>query len=104
MANTIVVSQCGVTITFDGSTAWDGATLFPDGILLDSMEYIVVAASNAIKVRIGTATGRVIFNESGSVSLENKIKYFHADNRRKRKLYVVGNEVSASSMLIIEFK
>ena len=59
MANTIAVSQCGVTITFDGSTAWDGATLFPDGILLDSMEYIVVAASNAINNPFVTILFRV---------------------------------------------
>lgn len=104
MANDIKVSQGGITITFDGTTAWDAATLFPDGILLDSLEHVVLSPTSTMQVRAETATGRVLFRNEGSTILENKMKYFNADNRRKRKLYVVGNEVSNGAMLIIEFR
>lgn len=102
MANTVTAGQSGVTVVFDGSTAWDSSTLYPSGIDVDSLEFIPAVATDIISVRDTIDTGRVIFQKTALSSTVSVLKHF--TSKRKLKLYVVGNQVSANSTLIIEKK
>lgn len=105
MANTIVKGNHGLSITFDGATAWDSTTLYPEGIVIESMEFKPTATDDLIAVRETTATGRFYFNEKAATAYDNKIKYFNTEKSWKKfKPYIVGNEVSAGAILIIEMK
>ena len=103
MANTVVQGPSGVNVTFDGSTAWDAATIFPQGVMLDSLQFIVVTANDLITVREGgIAAGRIILSAASATVKLPIVKYFN--NSRLYKLYVVGNEASANSILIVTVK
>ncbi len=106
MPNTVKTGSNGVTIVFDGSTAWDSSSLASSGMPVGSLEFKPVATDDICAVREdASATGRKIFDEKAATAYDNKIKYFNAtaESGRLYKLYVVGSEVTASCTLIIEF-
>jgi len=107
MSNTIVVGEGIIHITFDGATAYDiasgsGLTNDPtDGIRVKSMMFIPSATDDTIKVREETATAAPHFEATAADKYDAKVKYFFGD--RRIKPYIVGNQASAGSKLLIEF-
>lgn len=107
MSNTIVVGKGILHITFDGATAYDiasssGFTTDPtNGLKVKSMLFIPSATDDTIKVREETATGAPHFEATSADKYDAKVKYFYGD--RRIKPYIVGNQVSANSKLLIEF-
>ena len=107
MANTIVVGKGTIHITFDGATAYDiasgsGLTNDPtDGLKVKSLLFIPSAADDAIVVRDEIAAGAPYFEALAIDAYDEKIKYFAGD--RRLKLYIVGNQASSGSKLLIEF-
>lgn len=106
MANTITYGKNGIEIVFDGATAWDSSTVFPSGIPLASIEMKPAATDNVLTVREdASATGRKVFATKAADAYDNKIKYFNMErSRRLYKLYVVGNEATATVVMLIEFE
>ena len=105
MANTIVYGAQGFSITFDGATVWDGIDKFPAGIIVESFEFKPTATDDLIAIRELDASGRLYLSEKSATGYDNKIKYFNTEKSRKRFFpYVVGNQVSAGAILIVELK
>ena len=104
MANTLTRGDRGISILFDGATAWDSTTAFPKGLRIESIEFCCVATGDICIIREESASGRKIMDEESATAYDNKIKYFNTERGRKMyKLYVVGNEITAACRLIIEF-
>lgn len=105
MANTVTKGKFGLSILFDGSTAWDSGTDYPAGLAIESMEMKPTATDDVISVREIDASGYSYFNEVSATAYDNKIKYFNTEKSGKNLFpYVVGNEVSAGVTLIIILK
>ena len=111
MAITVVRNNGGWEVTFDNSTEWDitSATLNGSdslerskGVKLRSLEVIPTATDDAIKIRDGGATGRVIMNVVAADARDERIKYFNTDPAKYYKLYVVASEVSSGVKLLID--
>lgn len=105
MANTVTRGTHGITIVFDGSTAWEYNDEATEGLVITSLMFVPTATDDTIKVREGgSATGRIILQDTAATAYDSTIKYFNNDSYMKIKPYVVGNEVSAGVTLIIDFK
>ena len=60
MANTITYAPGKIHIVFDGATAYDLTTAFPDGLRITGILFYPSAANDILEVRNGSATGTVI--------------------------------------------
>lgn len=100
-ANTIVRDGNIINITFDGATAVDFATdttiNLPNGANFGWVEFKPNAVNDAVSVRWDDASGAEAFYFK-SVDGGPQIIYM---NRDFFKFYIVGNEASASSKLIL---
>jgi hypothetical protein len=105
MANTIAYGENSVDITFDGSTAWNPGTVYR----VVSFEFIPGGDAKTVTVRgEGSATGPVEFYAlsaaaDGVADQRKSIEHGYEGNGRNITPYVVGNEASASSRLIMKF-
>ena len=61
MSITVNTSGLFTQITPDGSSDWDSASAFPDGMRVKSVLFYPSAANDVICIREGGATGPVIF-------------------------------------------
>ena len=105
MALTIVKGRHTMSVVFDGSTAWDSGTDYPDGFMIESMEFKPTATDDVMIVRELVSGGCAYFNEKAATEYDNKIKYFNTEDSSKRFFpYVVGAEGSSGAMLILELK
>ena len=112
MANTYVFSDKVMSITFDGSTAWDSTTTaggntttYPNGMLIESIEYLSGGTAGAMTIRAGAAANAKMFMASSTVATDRSVKYFNAEKSQKRlKPYVVGNEASSGAQISIVLK
>jgi len=105
MALTVKTGSHTISVLFDGATAWDSTTSYPDGLVIESFEFKPTATDDIIIVREGVATGVQYFSEKAATAYDNKIKYFNTEDSQKRlKPYVVGNEATNGSLLIIQCK
>ena len=103
MANTIVKGAHGISITFDGNTAWDSTTDYPDGLDIDSILFIPTATDDALIVYDTTASGRQLVNYTAATAYDHKIKYF-SNVGHTLKPYVAAAGVSANVIMIIELR
>jgi hypothetical protein len=107
MANTIVVTGRTIDITFDGSTTYDIAAdtnlavLPSNGMKIKSLEFIPAATDDVITVRNGAATAAAMFYAKAADAYDQKAIYFNDELRRTP--YIVGNQVTANSRLLINF-
>lgn len=105
MANTIAYGENSVDIIFDGSTAWNPGIVYR----VKSFEFIPGGDAKTVTVRgEGSATGPIEFyalsHASTGVSDQRKSNESgYQENGRNIIPYIVGNEASASSRLIIKF-
>jgi len=104
MANTIAYGENSIDITFDGSTAWNPAIV----MRVKSFEFIPGGDAKTITVRgKGSATGPIEFYalSDASVGVSDQRKLYengYIGTGRNITPYIVGNEASASSRLIIK--
>lgn len=107
MANTIVVGESFINVTFDGATAFDitSATLGlasgarPNGVRAKSIQFVPAATDNILTVREGSASGPVIFKCKAADAYDHKVILLSG---KPQKLYVTGNEATATVMMIVE--
>jgi len=105
MALTTVTGKHTINITFDGSTLWDSGTAYPDGLVIESMEFVPAATADILTVRETDASGVAYFNATGANAYDNYTKYFNTEKSSKKFYpYVVGNQATTAGMLIIELK
>ncbi|MCP3684321.1 MAG: hypothetical protein GY861_16710 [bacterium] len=105
MALTVAKGSYGISIVFDGSTPWDSTTDYPEGLLIESFEFKPTATDDIMIVRDTTASGRFLFHEKAATEYDSKIKLFPAEGSKKKfSPYIVGNEASSGTILIIELK
>jgi len=108
MALTVKTGTIGdnvISILFDGSTPWDSATNYPDGLVIESMEFVPAATDDVLIVRQAIATGVQYFQNKAATVFTSKIKYFNTGNTVKRLYpYVVGAEATTGVLLIITLK
>lgn len=105
MALTITKGRNTINVVFDGATAWDSTTDYPDGLSVESLEFKPAATDNVMTVREGSATGVRYFSAKAATAYDNKVKYFPtAQSDKKLSLYVVGNEATTGGMLIVQCK
>ncbi len=108
MANTVAKDGSFINITFDGATAWDvtassGLTAnVPNGINIRSIQMIPTAQNDVLTVRLGGATGVIIFKGKAADAYDSKIKYFMNSPEKRYKLHVKGDEVTSGVMMIVE--
>ena len=104
MANTIVYGENSVDITFDGATAWAPAQVYR----VKSFEFIPGGNAKTVTVRgKGSATGPIEFYALSAIAdgaADQRKSYEHGYDGNGRNItpYIVGNEASASSRLIIK--
>jgi len=104
MANTIAYGENSIDITFDGSTTWNPAIV----MRVKSFEFIPGGDAKTVTVRgKGSATGPIEFyalsHASTGVSDQRYVSEEGYGGRgRNITPYIVGNEASASSRLIIK--
>ena len=105
MALTVKTGTNGLTIIFDGSTAWEYNDEAPNGLRIESLEFKPTQTDDICVVREdGVLGGRIIFSEKAATAYDNKIKYFNTENgKRYYKPYVVGAEFSNGGILIINY-
>jgi len=101
MANTITSGVGGVNIVLDGSTAWNSTTLFPHGLILNSISFVPTAQNDIAKVRCNGASSRIMFDVKASDAFDSRIKYFDK-SQELYKPYIVGDEASAGVTVIID--
>lgn len=101
MANTVVSGAGAITVVFDGSTAWDSATSFPAGLRVKSIQFVPAATDNVLTVRDGAASGVVLAKWKAATAYDWKNKEYDDGGFYRRHVYVVGNEATATAMLII---
>ena len=105
MVNTTVYGENSVDITFDGSTAWAPAQVYR----VTSFEFIPGGDSKTVTVRgKGSATGPIEFYalsdaSTGVSDIQKEYEGGYGGNGRSITPYIVGNEASASSRLIMKF-
>ena len=104
MANTIAYGDGTIMITFDGSTAWDSGQLYK----VLSFEFLPAANSDAIRVRDGSATGVTVFRQiasasSGASDQRKGYEYGYDGQGKNIQPYVVGNEATVNSILIVKY-
>ena len=105
MANTVTKGKWIIDVLFDGATALDMADHYSDGLCIESLEFQPSTDGDAIIVRETSATGPRLMSVTSELSTDSKVKYFNTEQSKKRFfLYVVGDEASASSRLIITLK
>ena len=107
MANTIVTGESFINITLDGATAFDitsatigladGARV--NGVRAKSLQFVPAATDNILTVREGSATGPIIFKCKAANAYD--LKYLPLTGK-PQKLYIAGNEATATVMLIVE--
>jgi len=108
MALTISKNGNFINVTFDGATAWDvtsGSGLtqdVPNGLNIRSIQMIPAAQNDVLTVRLGSATGTIIFKGKAADAYDSKIKYFMNSPEKRYKLYVKGDEATSGVMMIIE--
>lgn len=94
-----------ISILFDGSTLWDSATDYPNGLVIESMEFVPSATNDILIVRQAVATGVQYFQIKAASAYTNHIKYFNTGDGVKRMYpYIVGAEASSGGLLIITLK
>lgn len=111
MGNTIVYTDSGAEITFDGSTNWDSGSSSglakdaPNGLAIRSLRFIPTATDDILIVRDGSATARSIMSEKAATAYDAKSVYFNHKKAmsRRRKLFVKGSEATSGVKLIIEY-
>ena len=100
MSNTVVRTGNNIDVTFDGATALDFATDttidLPKGAHYDRLEFIPAAVNSVLTVRADSATGARAFYFKSVDGGPQKIDL----DKEFYRLYVVGNEVTASSILL----
>lgn len=103
MSNTIKKSGNHVEIVFDGTTAVDFATDstidLPKGGYLWGLEFIPAAINGECTVRLNDATGIRIFYDKSVDGRPGGRPYAGSG---AVNLYVKGNEMAASSTLLVE--
>ena len=106
MANTVTYAKPAntITIVFDGSTAWDLGCYYR----ISSFEFFPNTNNDVITVRNGSATGAIVFKQrvSGTTGVSDQRKsYEHGYDGKGRNIwpYVKGDEVSASSTLVVKY-
>ena len=107
MANTVVVGESFINVTLDGATDFDiaSATLGladgarVNGIRAKSLQFVPAATDNILTVREGSASGPVIFKCKAANAYD--LKHLPLTGK-PQKLYVTGNEATATVMLIVE--
>ena len=108
MALTVKTGSIGgnvISILFDGSTPWDSATSYPDGLVIESMEFVPAATDDILIVRESIATGVQYFQNKAATVHTSKIKYFNVGSSVRRLYpYVVGAEATTGVLLIITLK
>ena len=105
MALTELKGNNTISVLFDAATLWDSQTAYPDGLLIESMEFKPTATDDLIIVREKIATGVQYFSEKSATAYDNKIKYFNTEKSRKRLFpYVKADERTTGTLLIIVLK
>lgn len=104
MANTIAYSNGEVQVTFDGATAWNPGQLYR----VLSFEFLPAANSDTITVRDGSATANIVFKQTVSAASgisDQRKGYEHGYDGAGKNItpYVVGNEASVNSILVMKY-
>jgi len=102
MALTVTKGTSHMTIVFDGSTAYNSATDYPNGLAIKSLESVPTATDDTITVRETDATGVTLFKKTAATAYDNHIKRFKQASDKRYNLYVVAAQVTSGVMLIVE--
>lgn len=101
-ANTTERTENIIHITFDGSTAWDGATelkaQIPNGCLIYGIGVFPAAANDTVTIRNGASGSAAIFKYKG---VSGDSFYFKPPFPIECKPYIVGNQATASLELFL---
>ena len=101
MANTVVRSGLNIDVIFDGSTALDFATdttiALPNGAHYNRIEFIPSVVNDAVTIRATVSGGARVFYFKSIDGGPLKIDL----DREFHKLYVVGNQASASCDILL---